>query len=151
MLGVDKLDQLVSYYSFLHKSVKWWRKVFFWLLEVCVVNSFVIYKEACSKDTIRPMRQLQYRRKLIDEFTVPLRTMPSGRSGLRAPPLLERLQEKKHFLSRSDKRKDCVVCSDRSSGTRHLTHFYCETCTNHPPLCPTDCCKLYHTVKDYQK
>ena len=94
ILGVDKLDQLVSYYSFLHKSVKWWRKVFFWLLEVCVVNSFVTYKEACSKDTIRPMRQLQYRRKLIDEFTVPLRTMLSGRSGLRAPPLLERLQEK---------------------------------------------------------
>jgi hypothetical protein len=29
MIGVDKLDQLMSYYSFLHKSVKWWRKVFF--------------------------------------------------------------------------------------------------------------------------
>ncbi len=29
MLGVDKLDQLASYYSFLHKSVKWWRRVFF--------------------------------------------------------------------------------------------------------------------------
>ena len=25
MLGVDKLDQFASYYSFLHKSVKWWR------------------------------------------------------------------------------------------------------------------------------
>ena len=28
MLGVDKLDQLMAYYSFLHKSVKWWRKIF---------------------------------------------------------------------------------------------------------------------------
>ena len=28
MLGVDKLDQLTSYYSVLHKSVKWWRKIF---------------------------------------------------------------------------------------------------------------------------
>ena len=34
MLGVNKLDQFASYYSFLHKSVKWWRKVFFWMLEV---------------------------------------------------------------------------------------------------------------------
>ena len=30
MLGVDKLNQLMSYYSFLHKIVKCWRKVFFW-------------------------------------------------------------------------------------------------------------------------
>lgn len=29
MLGMDKSDQLSSYYSFLHKRVKWWRKVFF--------------------------------------------------------------------------------------------------------------------------
>lgn len=27
MFGMDKCDQLGSYYSFLHKSVKWWRKV----------------------------------------------------------------------------------------------------------------------------
>ena len=33
MLGVDKLDQMMSYYSFLHKSIKWWRKVFVWILE----------------------------------------------------------------------------------------------------------------------
>ena len=29
MLGVDKFDQMMSYYSFLHKTIKWWRKVFF--------------------------------------------------------------------------------------------------------------------------
>ena len=28
MLGIDRIDQLVSSYSFLHKSMKWW-KVFF--------------------------------------------------------------------------------------------------------------------------
>ena len=29
MLGEDKSDQLASYYAFLRKSMKWWRKVFF--------------------------------------------------------------------------------------------------------------------------
>ena len=43
-LGVDKLDQLMAYYSFLHKSVKWWRKMF-WLLEVMVINSYIIYRK----------------------------------------------------------------------------------------------------------
>ena len=37
MLGVDKLDQLMAYYSFLHKSKKWFRKLFFWMLEVVIV------------------------------------------------------------------------------------------------------------------
>ena len=46
MLGVDRLDQLMGSYSFLHKSIKWWRKVFFWMLEVVVVNTYIIYQDA---------------------------------------------------------------------------------------------------------
>ena len=34
MLGVDKLDHMMCYYSFIYKSVKWWRKVFFFDLRV---------------------------------------------------------------------------------------------------------------------
>ena len=29
MLGVDKIDQMMSYYSFVRKLIEWWRKVFF--------------------------------------------------------------------------------------------------------------------------
>ncbi len=57
MFGVDKLDQLVSYYSFLHKNVKWWRKVFFWCLEVAVVNS-IIFKELAQQRGVRPMSHM---------------------------------------------------------------------------------------------
>ena len=60
MLGVDKLDQLVSYYSFVHKSVKWWRKVFFWWLEVAVVNSCVVYKIECDKNKTQALVHLAY-------------------------------------------------------------------------------------------
>ena len=55
MLGVDKLDQFASYYSFLHKSVKWWRKVFFWMLEVAVINAYIIYKKLATAQGWRPM------------------------------------------------------------------------------------------------
>ena len=47
LLGVDKLDQFASYCSFLHKSVKWWRKIF-WMLEVTVINLYVIYKKLAT-------------------------------------------------------------------------------------------------------
>ena len=49
MLGVDKMDQFVSYYSFLHKSVKWWRKVFFWTQEVAAVNCYILYRQGEGK------------------------------------------------------------------------------------------------------
>ena len=49
MLGVDKLDQLMAYYSFLHKSVKWWRKIF-WLLEVMVINAYRSLPEEEERD-----------------------------------------------------------------------------------------------------
>ena len=61
MLGVDKMDQLVSYYSFLHNSVKWWKKVFFvnyGSIYLVVVNSYIIYKEQTSTNGKQPITHL---------------------------------------------------------------------------------------------
>ena len=148
MLGVDKLDQLVSYYSFLHKSVKWWRKVFFWLLEVSVVNSYVIYKEDCTTNGIAPKSHLAYRRILVTELTNSFCETSTARartlSRTRVTPTPHRLQQTPHFLLKAEKRVDCFVCSKRA-GQRHLTYYRCETCPDNPALCPTECFKLYHT------
>ena len=43
MNGVDKCDQYLNYYSMGRKSIKWWKIVFFRLIELCVVNAMVIY------------------------------------------------------------------------------------------------------------
>ena len=43
MGGVDMADQLLSYYSFAHRTVKWWRRAFFYLIDMAVVNSYVLY------------------------------------------------------------------------------------------------------------
>ena len=69
MLGVDKMDQLVSYYSFLHKSVKWWKKVFFWIVEVVVVNFYIIYKEQTSANRKQPITHVAYRPTLIETLS----------------------------------------------------------------------------------
>ena len=44
MNGVDRADHIAVYYSFERKTRKWWRKVFFWLMESTLVNSYIIYK-----------------------------------------------------------------------------------------------------------
>ena len=44
MGGVDKADHYAVFYSIKRKSKKWWRKLMFWLLEVAIVNSYILYK-----------------------------------------------------------------------------------------------------------
>jgi hypothetical protein len=50
MGGVDVADQYISSYSFIRKSKKWWHKMFFWLLEVAVVNSFILYNLSAASN-----------------------------------------------------------------------------------------------------
>ena len=149
MLGVDKLDQLMSYYSFLHKSVKWWRKIFFWLLEVMVINSYIIYKELARRRGDKPMTHLAFWRNLIQSLSEPLRSSvpPSSRPGPRASQRLERLQPVPHFPRKGRKRRDC---SDRDGGTRHLTAYQCATCFDDPSLCVDTCFEAYHTQRRYR-
>lgn len=45
MSGVDSCDQFTSYYSCPRKSVRWYTKVIFHLLDVTIVNSFLLFKE----------------------------------------------------------------------------------------------------------
>jgi len=42
MGGVDRADHYCASYHFARKSKKWWRKVFFWLLEIAVMNALII-------------------------------------------------------------------------------------------------------------
>ena len=43
MRGVDRGDQLQSYYNVGRKSRKWWRRIFFYIIECCILNSYVLH------------------------------------------------------------------------------------------------------------
>jgi len=47
--GVDRSDQMLSYYTFSRKRVKWWKKLFFHLLYLAVVNAHILYKKSSKK------------------------------------------------------------------------------------------------------
>ena len=42
MRGVDRGDQLSGYYNIGRKSKKWWKRVFSYLVECCILNSYVL-------------------------------------------------------------------------------------------------------------
>ena len=48
MNGVDISDQYTATYPFTRKTIKWWRKVFFWLIDLCVTNSYAVYRDGAG-------------------------------------------------------------------------------------------------------
>ena len=50
-------DQLLLYYGFSHRSVKWWKRVFFHLLDLTLMNAHILFKAATGSR----MSQLDFR------------------------------------------------------------------------------------------
>ena len=45
MGSVDMADQLMHYYHFLRKSIKWWRKLWIHLLNMLIMNAFILNRK----------------------------------------------------------------------------------------------------------
>ena len=50
MKGVDLMDQMIGYYQFQHRSLKWWRRVFFFFLITSCHNAFIAAKSVGGSD-----------------------------------------------------------------------------------------------------
>ena len=148
MNGVDIADQYTVSYSFIRKSLKWWRKLFLGIFEVTVVNSYILYKTTVP----HPTSHLQFRRSIVDSLVSrhlstapPRRRVGRPRSRCVSSGDPERLNVAlRHFPAKRQQR-ECVVCSDSERGARKRTAFYCKGCPTKPSLCPDGCFEAYHT------
>ncbi|CAK9832783.1 PiggyBac transposable element-derived protein 4 [Anthophora retusa] len=154
MGGVDKADQLASSYCFMRKSCKWWRRIFFWGLEVCAINSYILYKVSARRENKTPMSHFMFVRKLVEQLVGDFRNGASSKSGRpSSSDKEERLNGKLHILRHCQnvKSKDCSVCSNRKiKGGRRQTNYFCDTCNRKPGLDVGDCFERYHTIQNYK-
>ena len=150
MGGVDKSDQLLSYYGFNHRTIKWWKRAAFHLLDLAIVNAYILYRQS-QQD--KYLTHEQFRLKLakqllltsgIDTTMNPGSSLSQRRTSL---PPQARLTER-HFPSKLPKQLDCCVCSDRKK-KRKCTSYCCEKCD--VALCVVPCFELYHTKVDPQR
>ena len=149
MGGVDRSDQLLSYYSSHRKTIRWYKKVFLHILELAVINAYLIYKEAV-KDPHLPI--LKFRDNLIKELTcyndeVPIPSTAAPNAVTSAVSQYARIEEfhslenigptasKSVFLR-------CRVCAQQKR--RKETRVRCRDCPGKPPLCPAPCFAIFH-------
>lgn len=133
--GVDTLDQLQSYYSMGRKNRRWWPRLAWWLIDMCILNSYQLFK----LKTKQKISSLEFREQLMHEL--------AGESKQPFGDITNKRQKTdnnnsdRHLIIESNKANDCKYCSDRSVH-RKRTKFKCETCN--VSLCVTPCFKLYH-------
>ena len=118
MGGVDLTDQNLSYYLMTtRKTLKWW-KVFWRFVDICIVNSWIIFQH---NNPIKTQRL--FRLKLIEELVQPLLDLQASPD---CPPYLqdkwirvtvstERRPNGKHFAYKNPKRGRCRVCSQKTN------------------------------------
>ena len=152
MGGVDKSDQLLSYYGFSHRTVKWWRRAFFHLLDLAVTNAYIMYTEA--PHTGRALTHEQCRIDLakglllsvaangMEDAAQPM--VPTTQTLCPLPPAAHLTE--KHFPGRLEKQSNCAVCSGKKGRGRKTTTYSCKQCNI--PLCVVPCFELYHTKLD---
>ena len=104
MSGVDLHDQFNKYYEHSRKSVKWWKKVFFWLLEASVTNAYILKKLSTEPSFRQKITLLKFREELVAELVSQAdadRIIKRGRPSL-GPPL-QRLNGHFHCLEHDDR------------------------------------------------
>ena len=122
--GVDGVDQITSIYSSKRKTYKWWKAVFFYLLDTAIANSSVIfYSQKYTNDLNINSKMLYYRKSLCDSYF-------SSFILIDEVNLL-------HCPIELDEKKDCDFCLSRKrKNQKHIkqTKFGCTGCSN-IPLC----------------
>ena len=144
---VDKADRMANSYTASRRTWKWTKKLFFHLLDLAILNSYILFS-SCGEKKIshRDFRLTLIREMLARAGHERRSSMPVGRP---APPStnIGRLDTRhnKHWPGRNPTKRRCRVCSAR--GVMRTVMFKCMKCD--VALCvDRSCFADYHTKDD---
>ena len=152
MAGVDKQDQLSSYYRIGRASHKWWRYIMFFLINTAVTNAWILWKKSDDHPAeMQKFDHLKFRLHLADELRggFASKKRARGRPSSTIVPCINTV--KGHELVRIQGRvRICRQCprSQRftASGKKKETSFMCETCK--VPMCRFPCFAEFHGLRE---
>ncbi|XP_067122211.1 piggyBac transposable element-derived protein 4-like [Centruroides vittatus] len=154
MGGVDLLDQHLHDYTVARKrGKKYYKKIFFQLVDISLYNAYVLYQKNGGEKT-----NLCFRMALIERLiTMYHSETMTGKHGRARTPSPLRLTEKHFpdFIPPTEKKvaptRCCAVCcqkrDDKGKKVRRETRYQCEQCK--VALCPAPCFKLYHSKVNF--
>lgn len=127
MKGVDLCDQMTGYYLLQHRSKKWWRRLFFYLLSVSIFNAYIVAK-ACHPDVVA--REWPNLQDFVEDLATDLVGEYRSRRHAPVPPAPLRAQSVHNVVKLYEKNRVCRECSlSLPRGERPgVTKFGCSEC-----------------------
>ena len=128
MNGVDRLDQILTTNSVLRKSMKWWKTMVYHLINMAVVNGFILFKEHQAEfpygETLkRPSHYSlgDFREKIVRQLCgFPNYGSTPENTTVKSPP-----PTPEEFTVFSDTQGRCVVCYKEGGGDFRV-RSYCN-------------------------
>ena len=114
--GVDKADQLRSYFTMARKSQVWYMQVLFFLVDVSQVNAFICYSQQTEGNANHPRFVMDIAEQLIQGYTEPNRRVRQDTRASVIPPRAVR-----HVLINTKKAKACVGCKEQGLKSKNNT------------------------------
>ena len=112
MGGVDNLSRVLNPYSCQRKCLKWYRKLTELLFDICIYNSFIIYKQLNESK----MTHLDFRLELVNEIITyhsytKGKTNNGKKSGNKPLRLVERHFQRQYPQTPKRQKFRCVRCN----------------------------------------
>ena len=136
-------DHMANSYSMSRYNFKWTTKLFFHLLDLTVLNSWILLSSCGAKYTHQDFRLLLVRNLIEEAGNSEDRSTPSlvGRPNAAATNTMQlESHHNQHWPAKSTKLR-CRHCS--SCGHRKMTAYKCAKCDM--GLCVVSCFAEYHT------
>ena len=129
MNAVDRSDQILATHNVLRKCVRWWKTLFFHLIDMTIVNSFILFQEHRRNFPDEPALKrtrdyslFHFRAEIVrqlcglPEYGLP----PVSRASKPAPPPPPPDHSPfvtEHIPVLGEERRNCVVCWKREKKT----------------------------------
>jgi len=117
MGGVDLSDRKIYHVSAERPSKRYWKKIFFNLMDMALLNSYELYK-VNTDDKERKSRH-DYLASVVESLCA-VDDAPQAAVQVPGRHVLEHLPGRKE--------RDCVLCSDRTRGIRKRSSYWCPGC-----------------------
>ena len=151
MRGVDRGDQMVALYGSGRKSVKAWKRIFFYLLECSMLNCYIIEGHFNERHHLKGRRKRDMKEfktelaeQLISGFCARGKKVQDDHPELRLNPALGHLP----VFDEEKRSRNCVLCSSKRL-PRSQTSIRCSVCKVHLCICgKRNCFYEYHTTKE---
>lgn len=138
MSGVDRSNQLLSYYPCEKNQFQWYKKIMIHIIQMMLLNAYNLHNKYEDKMSFYDFR-LAVIHSLLPPLNTPIET-----------PFQKNLRLSAHKIKRNDerdfknrvKRKNCRVCC--KTQRKKKTPYFCSTCPSKPGLCLGECFDRYH-------